>query len=68
MKNKESIEKARINQRIGYESRNIDMRDLIHNSDPQSTLLYQKTKDLIKITLCMINNQEKMISKRKSLY
>lgn len=38
MKNKESIEKARINQRIGYESRNIDMRDLIHNSDPQSTL------------------------------
>ena len=55
MKDKESIEKTRINNRgldfflnqlwiyiqkylVGYEARNLDMRDLLHNTDPQSTL------------------------------
>jgi len=36
--NKELIEKSRINQRVGLEARNIDMRDVLHNSHPQSTL------------------------------
>jgi len=36
--NKELIEKSRINQRVGLEARNIDMKDVLHNSHPQSTL------------------------------
>lgn len=38
MRDKESIEKTRINNRVGYEARNIDMRDLLHNPNPESTL------------------------------
>jgi len=38
LRNKETIEKTRINERVGYESRYIDVGSLIHNADPQSTL------------------------------
>ncbi|KAL4469373.1 hypothetical protein ABPG72_006009 [Tetrahymena utriculariae] len=38
MKDKESIEKTRINQRVGYETRNTDVKQLLHNPDPKSTL------------------------------
>lgn len=38
MKDKEAIEKTRINQRVGYESRNINVKDLISSPNKDSTL------------------------------
>eukprot|EP00331_Platyophrya_macrostoma_P028267 CAMPEP_0176436966 /NCGR_PEP_ID=MMETSP0127-20121128/18318_1 /TAXON_ID=938130 /ORGANISM="Platyophrya macrostoma, Strain WH" /LENGTH=201 /DNA_ID=CAMNT_0017820457 /DNA_START=71 /DNA_END=676 /DNA_ORIENTATION=- len=38
MKDKEVIEKTLINQRAGFETRNVDVRELLHNSNPDSTL------------------------------
>eukprot|EP01017_Pseudomicrothorax_dubius_P025546 TRINITY_DN2770_c0_g2_i4.p1 TRINITY_DN2770_c0_g2~~TRINITY_DN2770_c0_g2_i4.p1 ORF type:complete len:212 (+),score=46.81 TRINITY_DN2770_c0_g2_i4:329-964(+) len=38
MRNKEAIEKTRINDRVGPITRFQEMRDILHNSDPKSTL------------------------------
>ncbi|EGR27534.1 hypothetical protein IMG5_194420, partial [Ichthyophthirius multifiliis] len=38
IKDKEAMEKIRINQRVGYETRNTNVKQLLHNSDPTSTL------------------------------
>ena len=38
MREKDQIEKRRINQRNGFESKNQDLKNLLHNGNPQSTI------------------------------
>ncbi|EGR29852.1 hypothetical protein IMG5_147510, partial [Ichthyophthirius multifiliis] len=44
MKDKEQMEKIRINQRVGYETRNQDVKQLLHNADPQSSLFISENQ------------------------
>ncbi len=38
MREKDQIEKRRINQRVGHEARNQDLKGLLHNGNPESTI------------------------------
>ena len=43
LRNKEVIEKTRINDRVGYEARYTDVKSLIHCPEPKSTLYCSET-------------------------